>query len=746
MLCDMKLSPIKLKARTMKSILTTLVVIAATTLCATRSLAAQPDIVLADFEGDDFGAWKITGKAFGEGPTKGALPGQQNNMKVEGFQGNSLANSFHRGDGPTGTLTSPEFKIERKFISFLIGGGAWEAKTCMNLLVNGRVVRTAVGENSEKLSSVMWDVRELMGQNAQIQIVDAATGGWGHIMADQIVETDQAGQMIANVTREFIAEKRYLNIPQSYKGGKRRVTLLVDGKPESAFSNYGMGLADGEPDWWACYEITHLKGKKIGLRVDKLPGDSTALERVEQSDQVKDAAGAYQSDLRPQLYFSPLRGGCGDANGLVYYQGEYHLFFQHNPFGQDCGLNSHWGHAVSKDLVHWLQLPVALRPDNLGTEYSGSGVVDERNTSGLQTGIEKPIVLIYASAGNPICQCIAYSNDKGRTWAKYDKNPVLPFVVNANRDPRVFWYAAEKKWVMALAFGHDSRQNGGKPTTNPNYGLFTSKDLKSWERMSTLFIDNTCDCPEFFEIPVDGDKSRTKWIFYSGDAYYLIGDFDGKAFTRESGPHKLNQGTAFYASQTFNGIPAQDGRRILMAHCAGGGGNSGFWGAISIPVELNLRTTDEGLRLYTYPVKELESLRVKTHKIAPQALKPGVNPLAEIRGELLEIGADLVVGNATTITFNLRGVPVVYDVSKQELTCLNRTVALKPMDGHLRLRAYVDRTAIFLFLNDGRLYLPMGVTTPKENLALDLSAQGDGAAIQAMEVHELKSIWESAQK
>jgi sucrose-6-phosphate hydrolase SacC (GH32 family) len=259
--------------------------------------------------------------------------------------------------------------------------------------------------------------------------------------------------------------------------------------------------------------------------------------------------------------------------------------------------------------------------------------------------------------------------------------------------------------------------------------------------MSAVHIDDTEDCPEFFEIAVDGDKSRTKWIFYSGDASYLVGTFDGTTFTPESGPHKLNLGNSFYASQTFNNIPGQDGRRILMAHAGGGGDGVGFWGAIGLPAELTLRTTDEGLRLFTYPVRELEALRVKTHDIAPQPLKPGVNPLAGVKGELIEVVGDVVVGDAGKITFDLRGIPVVYDVKKQELICQNRPVPLKTVDGRIRLRAYLDRTSITIFANDGRAYMPMGATPPAENLGLGLSAVGEGALIHSLQVHELASIW-----
>ncbi|NBS79924.1 glycoside hydrolase family 32 protein [bacterium] len=160
-------------------------------------------------------------------------------------------------------------------------------------------------------------------------------------------------------------------------------------------------------------------------RPDPVPGketeDSQGLAAIEQADEIRDADGLYKESRRPQLYFSPRRGGCGDANGLVYHEGEYHLFFQHNPFNFDGGRNSHWGHAVSKDLVHWEEMPDALLPDDFGLQYSGSGLVDTDNSAGLQTGTEKTLALIYtaaARADGPM-QCLAYSHDRGRTWTKF---------------------------------------------------------------------------------------------------------------------------------------------------------------------------------------------------------------------------------------------------------------------------------------------------------------------------------------
>ncbi len=705
--------------------------------------AQTPDIVLADFEGAGYGAWQTAGTAFGSGPACGAIDGQR---PVDGFLGKGCANSFHGADAPTGTLTSPPFRIERRFVAFLIGGGAYSGKTCASLLVDGKAARTATGDGTETLRLAAWNVADLAGQVARFQVVDGATGSMGHVMVDQVIETDRAGLPIANVLRELVATRRYLNIPMASHGENRALTLMVDGRPVSAFSQFTAPLADGKPDWWASYDISRWKGRKLGLLASRLPDGSGALERIEQADAPKGARDAYQHPLRPQLHFSPLRGGCGDANGLVYYRGEYHLFFQHNPFGQDGGYNSHWGHAISKDLVHWRQMPDAIYPSDLGLAYSGSAVVDEGNTSGLATGKEKPIVLCHASAGHTFSQSIAYSNDRGRTFTPYAGNPVLPFVEGGNRDPRVLWYAPERKWVMVVAFGNCSRNMGGAPSTNPNYGLLSSKDLKRWQRMSSVYIDDTADCPEFFEIAVDGDPKHTKWVIYSGDAYYLVGSFDGTTFRAEGSQQKLNLGNAFYASQTFSGIPARDGRRILMAHTTGGGDYAGFWGGIGLPAELTLRDTDEGLRLFATPARELKKLRRRTVAIAPQPIAPGSPVAAGIGAELLEVEADLEVGSATRITLDLRGTTVAYDAARQALVCGDRTAPLRPIDGRVRIRAYVDRTDVTLFANDGRIYMPMAAVPSPGNRSVTLSAESGEARIHSLRVHELRSIWEGGRR
>ena len=699
---------------------------------AASNVSAADDVLIADFEGPDYGGWKATGEAFGPGPAHGTLPGQ---MPVDGFKGKGLVNSFYKGDGTTGTLSSPEFKIERKFISFLIGGGKDSEKTCMNLLIDGKIVRNATGPNdkqggSEVLAPDSWEVSELAGQTAVIQIVDQATGGWGHLNVDQIVQTDRkpAG-LLANATREITLEQRYLNLPVKNGGPKRQMSVLVEGQPPR---NFEIELADAEPDWWAFMEIAPFTGKQATLKVDKLPEDSTGLKSIDQSNQIKGSENLYREQLRPQFHFSPRRGWNNDPNGLVYYKGEYHLFFQHNPYGWSWG-NMHWGHAVSPDLIHWQEIPIALYPDQHGTMFSGSAVVDWNNTAGFQTGEEKVMVCIFTAAGNPFTQGIAFSNDRGRTWTKYEHNPVLPHIAGSNRDPKVIWYAPEKKWVLALYLD------------GSDYALFSSKDLKKWEKMSNVAIPGTSECPEFFEIAVDGNQQNTRWVFYGGNGRYLVGKFDGRTFTPECGPQTLHYGNCWYASQTYTDIPAKDGRRILIPWGTMATPGMPFNQMMGVPVELTLRTTDEGPRLLANPVKEHVSLRMKSHQVQPQSLKPGENPLAGVKGELLDLTAELVPGDAAELGFNLRGVTVSYDPQKQELSCKGNKATLKPVDGKIRLRLMVDRTSIDIFGNDGRLYMPMGVIVPQDNRSLEIYAKGGSAKINSLDVHELKSAWNSLQ-
>lgn len=697
----------------------------------------MPDLLIADFESPSYESWEKEGDAFGEGPAKGTLPGQ---MMVDGYLGERLVNSFFGGDDSIGVLTSPEFLIERRYIAFLIGGGKSEQLTLeLELTQDSEVVRRATGGNSspggsERLATDWWDVARLMGKKARLRIRDNAKGSWGHLNVDQLVQTNQRPKgVVSNVERKFQATTRYLHLPIRNGAPKSKVTLVVDGM---AIVSNEIELSEGEPDWWAPMDVSDWRGKEVTLVVDRLHEDSQALANVRQSDKVLESDATYRESLRGQFHFSPRRGWNNDPNGCVFYRGEYHLFFQHNPYGWSWG-NMHWGHAVSKDLVHWKELGDVLLPDALGPMFSGSAVVDWKNTSGLGSLENPPLVLIYTAAGNPTVQGIAYSTD-GRKFTKYQGNPVLPQVTGGNRDPKVFWHAPSNQWVMVLYVEWQ-----GQHTVH----FFTSPDLKEWKLASITPGDRPgarflFECPDFFELPVEGRGDLKKWVLMAANSDYGIGDFDGDQFWPDAMRLTGQRGKGFYAAQSFSDVP--DGRRILIGWWQTETKGMPFNQSMSVPLELGLRQTVDGPRLTYLPVRELKQLRQKTHAFDLKSIQPGdPNPLAAISAELLEVEITFQPGDAKELVFNLRDVMIEYDFGTQELSVAGHKAPAPLHNGRQRLTILADRTGVDVFASDGLCYIPMPYNTNPENRKLFLEARGGKAVLEALEVSELKSAWGS---
>ena len=247
-------------------------------------------------------------------------------------------------------------------------------------------------------------------------------------------------------------------------------------------------------------------------------------------------AAGYQELYRPQFHFTPAQNWMNDPNGLVYYKGEYHLFYQHNPFGNTWGHMS-WGHAVSRDLVHWQHLPVAIPEEGDEAIFSGSAVVDHKNTSGFGTRRNPPMVAIYTSARpDDQNQSLAYSTDRGRTWTKYAGNPVLDDADREFRDPKVFWYEPEREWRMVAV-----------KALQRKVAIYRSKDLKAWTHLSDFgpanAVGGAWECPDLFPLEVDGKRHKTKWVMLvslnpggiagGSGMQYFVGDFDGTRFTAD---------------------------------------------------------------------------------------------------------------------------------------------------------------------------------------------------------------------
>jgi fructan beta-fructosidase len=523
----------------------------------------------------------------------------------------------------------------------------------------------------------------------------------------------------SRASRSLALQRRYLLLPVRTGAPKRRAKLAIEGGPVREFE---IELAEGKPDFQAFLDLSGFRGGAALLTVDGLPSGSPALNAVEQADRLPDEARAYQDPRRPQFHFTSRVGWLNDPNGLVYSDGKWHLYYQHNPYGWDWG-NMHWGHAVSKDLVHWRELPIALYPREFGDwAFSGSAVVDRADTSGFSGGRGELLVAAYTSTGRG--ECILYSLDKGQSWCEYAGNPV---VRHAGRDPRLVWYAPTRRWVMAVYDEHE----GGRWIA-----FYTSPDLKAWTFESR--IEGFYECPELFEIAVEGKPDERRWILYAADGRYLVGRFDGRAFHPEGERQQLWYGN-FYASQIYSNAP--DGRRVQI----GWGNGIAFPGApwnqqMTFPVELRLRESGDGLRLFGEPVRELSRLHAREHAIPTGDLR-GERPLEEIPADTLAVRATFELGTANSFGFVVRGVPVIYDDQKRQLRVGSVTAPLTPEDGRVTLQLLVDRGSIEVFGNYGRVALSVGVTFPEERRDLALFAHGGSCRILSGEAIELKSAW-----
>jgi fructan beta-fructosidase len=703
--------------------------------CGTNRAPGHADeiILIEDFDSGSYDDWTAEGDAFAIGPRETKLVGR--------MAGGCAAGSSGRA---TGTLTSMPFAVERNAIYFLWGtreheGDGSAGDLAVELLVDREVVRTLIPTSPSYKSHAMfweaWDVADLKGKAARIRIVD--NSDWADIVVDHIFQSDiPAERPVLERTLEIT--KPVLDFPVKNGAVRHYIELVVDGKPVRAID---VELATDEIDYWVVTDLSPWLGKELLIRTRQHPlANAHVLDRIAVDDGIRDAEDLYTEPLRPQFHFSTKRGWLNDPNGLVYYDGEYHLYYQHNPYGWDHSrndVNKNWGHAVSTDLVHWKELPGAIYPDHLGPIYSGSSVVDQHNTAGFQTGKEKPIVAIYTSAGGrspwsdgkSFSQSIAYSNDRGRTFTPYEGNPVLPYIGYTNRDPKVIWYEPTGNWVMVLYL-----QKGAM-------AFFTSHDLKTWEYQSEFEV-RFQDCPELFQLPVDGDEQNKKWVLYGGIGDYFVGEFDGKKFTPESKQIRYGyyHGRSFYASQTFSDMT--DGRRVQIAwgfliHMP----DMPFNQQMLFPVELSLRTTDDGIRLFAYPVREIARIHGEEHRWTDVEIEPGQNIVSGIVGDLYDIQAEFELVNANAFGFRVHGVTVKYSVDTGMLSCDKTKVALKPLDGKIRLRILVDRTTVEIFANGGQVYMPIRALPEANATGLALFEEGGKVLIRSLIVHELKSIW-----
>ncbi|MCK4960094.1 MAG: glycoside hydrolase family 32 protein [Planctomycetes bacterium] len=448
----------------------------------------------------------------------------------------------------------------------------------------------------------------------------------------------------------------------------------------------------------------------------------------------------YDQSHRPQFHFTSRKNWLNDPNGLVYYDGEWHLFFQHYALGLGPGAKS-WGHAVSTDMVHWKQIPHAILPYSDGAIWSGTAVIDYHNSLGRQVGDTKTMVAYFTKTHQPgFFQAAAYSTDKGRTFTLINNGEAL--VANqgysrGERDPKVFWDKRNKKWVMVLILG------GGRPST---IRFFESDNMVDWEIAGEIKRQWAAECIDMFEIPVDGDKTNTKWVLADASYDYEIGSFDGKVFSSDEKNYQGDLGSrCFYAAQVFNNAP--NGRVVQIGWLKQRGddnlflaNNMPFNQQMSFPCELSLRSTSEGVRLFRRPVREIANLYAKTHSFKNQTVGSANKSLATIKPELIDMSIEFELRNAQTVGFWVRGLEIKYDQSSQQFTYATTKVPAPVVDGKVKLRLLVDRTSLELFANEGAAVSTDYADVAPENREISIVADGD-LKINLLVVNELKSAW-----
>ena len=519
---------------------------------------------------------------------------------------------------------------------------------------------------------------------------------------------------------------RYLNLPVSHEVERSRLTFRAKGVDDLNV----VARLSANPEYWVFKDISAYRGKTLTITFD---GPEDALMQVYQSDSIRDAASIYRERNRPQFHFTTKRGWINDPNGCIWHDGQYHLYYQHNPFEREWE-NMTWGHATSPDLLHWTEQPPVLFPDTLGTMFSGSAVFDKDNTSGFGTKKNPPLVYAYtADRSEKEVQCIAYSLDGGMTLHKYKGNPVIDshdkWQTRDTRDPRVFWYEPGDHWVLVL-----NERNG--------HSIYTSANLKEWTYQS--HVNGFWECPDLFPLPVDGNADDVRWVMYGASNTYMIGRFDGKVFTPESGKHRFSTG-AIYAAQTFNDVP--DGRRIQIGWANIDHRGMPFRGQMLLPTELTLRSTKDGVRLVSKPIAEvaslLNSLCSSKDALSSQETNKILNSYLKHGG--LHLRATLNLTYATSAGLKFDGQTLVdYDLNRNTLNGQFYSPQ-DPTSLSLTMDIYIDRTSIEVFIDDGLYSYSMerrrAIGAAQKTIPKGFEFWGSDISVSDIRLDAVESCW-----
>lgn len=556
--------------------------------------------------------------------------------------------------------------------------------------------------------------------------------------------------------------KKYLLLPVQENAPEGKVNIVINNELQLE-QNINVRLAREKVDYYVPLDLSAYQGKTISIDVAGMPSSSLCWKEIKLSDTFD---FSNREIYRPVYHHTPAYGWMNDPNGMFYKDGVYHLYFQYNPYGS-MWANMTWGHSTSRDLTHWTYEGTAIVPDAWGAIFSGSCVVDHENTAGFGKGA---IVAFYTSAkstpwGDVQSQSMAYSLDNGKTFTKYEGNPILTSSERDFRDPKVFWYAPGKHWVMMLAVGQHME-------------IYSSVNLKDWKKESEFGAmqgahGGVWECPDLVEIPVEGTRQK-KWVlicnlnpggpFGGSAAQYFVGSFDGKTFVNESPTLTkwMDWGKDNYATVTWNNAP--DGRCVALGwmsnwQYANNVPTRQYRSANTIARDLTLYRVGEELYLKSTPSPEVKKAR------AEKVSKPSFNVAGEYEvASLLDDNkgayeVELVIQNqgASKIAFcllNEKGekVSMYYDLARRQFV-MDRsesgtvdfskdfpavTVAPADTDKELTLRLFVDRSSIEAFGEDGKFVMTNLVFPSLPYNKMRFTSDEKGYTVKSFKVYRLQ--------
>ena len=552
-------------------------------------------------------------------------------------------------------------------------------------------------------------------------------------------------------SKRFTADARYLVFPRARdhpgdRGGDDRDRLHVATDAGTWFSVHGAALAATDPDFYSYLDLSLLQGRELTVTITG--PHAAGIELVRVAEQIPGRHPPYAEPGRPRVHFSALRGWLNDPSGMFYLDGRWHLYYANNRFANRmAGPDNAWAHAVSSDLLHWEELPLLLAPERgRHSFWTGGAAVDLANATGRGSA-RRPAVVFAANNGsdapNAFTQCTFVSVDGGLTCSSDPDMMYHPLPPQderrggGTRDPMILWWEPEQKWVMVVY----NRPPGGEHS----FYFFESRDLRSWRETGVLA--GMYECPNLFRLPVDDDPGKQRWVVWGSSTEYLIGDFDGHRFIPDTGERLRTHHGAFSASQVFANAPAGRIVQIGWAHCCNYAHE--FCQMASFPLQLCLRTTAAGVRLFARFIPELRRLRLSGWETADVTVGAGRSYRTGDTSRPLEMLLEATAAPGATLVVSGSELELTWHAASGDFRVQGERVTVPdPVPGgRISLHLLLDTPSVEAVVNNGAAYViqERDYRRLEPDVPLRITARGGEIVLHRVQVYPLRSIHDGAE-